>query len=259
VDNCKKLLEEHWSLTGITDITAVEAKGNREIRIVHSSEGVSVLKVFDPSLPEKQIGDYTRVLRFLQVSKHALAPALFPTTSGPLYIKHEQRFMYLMEYIAGRQLQETVEDEYALGRAAASLHRISSCPIKASIDVKDRIRDMYARFHDYPFKKEYDRIIESLPNFDTLTQSFIHTDIGPHNAIMSAEGRIVFIDLDDAGQGSTMIDAGYPLITQFIRYYRSTAEIRFDAALAEAFYKGYPEFRKPMESMLENERGGSEL
>lgn len=106
------------------------------------------------------------------------------------------------------------------------------------IEVNALIENMYQRVHEYPFKKEYDRVVGSLPNFDEYKKAFIHTDIGPHNAILNKEGKVIFIDYDDAGRGSIYIDAGYPLITQFVRY-QKTGELKFDYNNAKAFYDGY--------------------
>ncbi|RKN85743.1 phosphotransferase enzyme family protein [Paenibacillus ginsengarvi] len=238
-DSYERMVQHNWRLTNVSALQTIEGKGNRSIRVFAAAEGIFALKTFDPALPEERIVDYTGALVYLQDQRPGISPKLVSTAAAGTYIRHEHQYMYLMEYIQGRQLEETEEDEYKLGRAAASLHRLRGCPVRANLNVRERIADMCKRFHAYPFKSEYDRIIGSLPDFDALPQSFIHTDIGPHNAMMSAEGNVVFIDLDDAGEGSTVIDAGYPLIAQFVRFDPHTGEIRFNAALARAFYAGY--------------------
>ncbi|MCJ7841968.1 phosphotransferase [Lederbergia sp. NSJ-179] len=234
--NC--FIEELWGLKNVTAIRDIKAKGNRIVKIINSEEGRFVLKAFDPSLSEQQIKHYTSVLSYLGANEHRVSPNILKTIDGKLYKRHNSRYMYMMEYVYGDHLQENSEDEYALGQLSSLLHKIHDFPIKSGLNVEERIENMYRRFHNYPFKKEYDQIIKSLPNFNSLRQSFIHSDIGPHNAIRTYEGNVVFIDLDDAGNGSTFIDIGYPLITQFIRY-KDSGELAFNVENARAFYKGY--------------------
>ncbi|MBS4220096.1 phosphotransferase [Bacillus sp. FJAT-49711] len=231
-------IEEFWGLKNVSTIHDIKAKGNRIVKIINSKEGWFVLKSFDPSLSDQQITQYTNTLSYLGASQYRLSPNILMANDGALYKKHNSRYMYIMEYIHGEQLQENSEDEFALGQVSALLHKIHNYPTQSGLNVEERIENMYRRFHKYSFKKEYDQIIKSLPNFNSLRQSFIHTDIGPHNAIKTSEGKVIFIDLDDAGNGSTLIDVGYPLITQFIRY-KDSGELAFNIENARAFFEGY--------------------
>lgn len=231
-------LQERWGLRDVQIAGKIESKGSRSIYIVESCEGKFALKQFAPSLSEDNIRQYTHAMLHMQASRLKLSPALCTTMAAELYIRHNDTYMYLMEYVEGEPLRETPEDEYDLGQASALLHTIIDYPYESGLNVRERIVNMYDRFHDYPFKREYDLIVDALPDFDAYRQSFIHTDIGPHNAMRAADGRIVFLDFDDAGSGSPLIDAGYPLICQFVRF-QEDGSIRFDAANAQAFYAGY--------------------
>lgn len=238
MDEYKQFIEENWGLSCVSINNTIKSKGDRMLLIIKSTEGRFVLKAFGSSLSEDEINRNTFALSYMVDKEHLLTPKILTTVDGKFYSKYNDRFIYIMEYVEGKQLNETVEDEYLLGQAAARLHAISDYPIHSSLVVPERIQNMYNRFHDYSFKRKYDDVVSSLPNFDLLKQSFIHTDIGPHNALKSTDGQIIFIDLDDAGKGSTYIDIGYPLITQFVRYHDSD-RIGFNFELAKAFYKGY--------------------
>lgn len=234
----KCTLQDQWGLRDVRIAGKIESKGSRSIYIVECCEGKFALKQFAPSLPEASIRQYTHALLHMQGRGLKLSPSICTTMGAELYVRHDDTFLYLMEFVEGEPLRETPEDEYDLGQASALLHTIADYPHESGLNVKERIAGMYDRFHDYPFKREYDRIVDDLPDFESYRQSFIHTDIGPHNAMRADDGRIVFLDFDDAGSGSPLIDAGYPLICQFVRF-QEDGSIRFDSANAKAFYAGY--------------------
>ena len=113
---------------------------------------------------------------------------------------------YLMEFIAGRQMEETPEDEYKLGQATRKMHLLQGYNVKSPLtQSKERY---YTWFRNHAFVKEFDGILDAIPNFEELDQCFVHTDIGPHNAMVRTNGEAVFIDLDDSGIGSRYLDLG---------------------------------------------------
>ena len=65
-------------------------------------------------------------------------------------------------------------------------------------------------------------LMETVPDFAKLDQCYVHTDMGPHNAILDQDGRVIFIDLDDAGIGSRYLILGWPLIMQFVNFDHDT-------------------------------------
>ncbi|MCR5503887.1 MAG: phosphotransferase, partial [Lachnospiraceae bacterium] len=97
----------------------------------------------------------------------------------------------------------------------------------------------YSWFRDREFVKEFDEILDELPDFEKLDQCFVHTDIGPHNAMIRTNGEVVFIDLDDAGIGSRYLDIGWPFIMQFVDFNHDTEEMKYRFDLAKSFLKGY--------------------
>ena len=129
------------------------------------------------------------------------------------------------------------EDEYRLGQTAKKLHSLQGYHLK-SPDSQGKKR-FYEWFRDRPFVREFDAILNSIPDFEKLDQCFIHSDMGPHNAMLSRDGRVVFIDLDDSGIGSRYLDLGWPFIMQFVDFNHETEEMRYRFDLAESFLKGY--------------------
>ena len=82
-------------------------------------------------------------------------------------------------------------------------------------------------------------ISKTFADFEKLDQCFVHTDMGPHNAMLDKEGRVVFVDLDDSGIGSRYLDLGWPFIMQFVDFNHDTEEMSYRFDLAESFLRGY--------------------
>lgn len=233
-----KNIAESWGFKTISIKKNMDARGGRTVDLISTEQGDFIAKTFHVSCSEERIRKYTLALEYLNNKSTKLSPKIIINQNNGLFERINDRYIYLMEYIEGEHLQEVPEHEYALGQASAVLHSFTDYSLESTIDVSKQIEDMYKRFTEYPFKKEYDSIIHGLPNFKLHKQAFIHTDIGPHNAMLDKQNNVIFVDFDDAGKGSVFIDAGYPLITQFVRYQKS-GELAFNEANAKAFYEGY--------------------
>lgn len=212
--------------------------GRRIVYKIGTKKGNFIMKGMSTDTQEKIIVGNTKAHEYLGNQK-GLAPKLIYLSDGNAYLKEEGFYFYLMEFISGRQLEETVEDEFLLGQAAAKLHQLTDFDNFSSIYSEQQKKIFHNWFSERSFKKEYDAILDGLPNFNDYEQCFIHTDIGPHNALLNREGKVIFIDLDDSGLGSRHIDLGWPFIMQFVDYNKKTHEIKYRYDLAKAFLKGY--------------------
>ena len=63
-----------------------------------------------------------------------LAPRVYPLKNGGYYLRDQEYWFYLMEFIEGRQMEETPEDEYRLGEAAKKLHALQGYSLKSPED-----------------------------------------------------------------------------------------------------------------------------
>lgn len=249
----------NWGIYKFELFKTFQSDENRVLYFVNTDRGKYILKVFDEGLPLEYIERYTSVLSFLSDNEKKISPNLYRTLKNELYISYSNRYAYLMEFIEGEELRESVEDEYELGKAAAKLHLLEGCSYSSTINIYRSIFNMYSRFEGMPFKEEYDAVIDSLPDFNLYKKCFIHTDIAPRNAIKTESGEIIFIDFDDAGIGSLYLDLGFPLITQFVRFENcelgqipvNTENIIFLYDKAKAFYEGYFSVTKPTEEEKE--------
>ncbi|MBP5223409.1 MAG: HAD-IA family hydrolase, partial [Lachnospiraceae bacterium] len=208
----------------------------RLIYKVNTKTGDYLLKGFPDEVPESVILGNVRAHLFLG-NEHRMAPVLYPAKNGEYYVESEGYRFYLMEFIVGRQMEETPEDEYKLGVASRKMHSLQGYHEKSPMNQSKE--KYYSWFRDREFVKKYDEILDELPDFEKLDQCFVHTDIGPHNVMIRTNGEVVFIDLDDAGIGSRYLDIGWPFIMQFVDFNHDTEEMKYRFDLAKSFLKGY--------------------
>ena len=226
----------HWKLCNPCTEGQLQEHSPRLIFRIKTDSGQFILKGFPCEIPEATIRSNVQAHLFLGNEK-GLAPRLFPLKTGDYHINDQGYWFYLMEFIEGRQMKETPEDEYRLGQAVKVLHTLRGYSLRTPEDQSKR--RFYAWFRDRSFVQEFDSVLDSLPDFEKLDQCFIHSDIGPHNAMLRENGKVVFIDLDDAGTGSRYLDLGWPFIMQFVDFNHETAEMKYRFDLAESFLKGY--------------------
>lgn len=239
MDENERLIQEvlnHWKIKNPKIVERFHSDSERLIYRIASDEGEIVLKGIPDSKQEEVIRGNVAAHEYLGNQKQ-IAPKIIALPDGETYIKQGGYWFYLMESIDGRKLSETIEDEYAIGKLARKLHSYSDYQNHSSLN--ENPKRFYQWFQNRDFKKEFDAILDSIPDFSQYDTCFIHTDIGPHNTMTRKNGETILIDLDDAGIGSRFLDLGWPFIMQFVDLNHSTGEMNYRFDLAEAFVKGY--------------------
>lgn len=226
----------HWNPDNPRIGDQFHVDSGRLIYKVTTASGDYLLKGFPGSTPETVIQGNVQAHLFLG-NEHGMAPILYPAKNGDYYVKDQGHWFYLMEFIDGRQMEETPEDEYKLAQATRKMHRLQGYRLKSPM-TQSKAR-YYTWFRNHAFVKEFDEILDALPDFSELDQCFVHTDIGPHNAMLRTNGEVVFIDLDDTGIGSRYLDLGWPFIMQFVDFNHETEEMTYSFDLAKSFLQGY--------------------
>lgn len=227
---------EHWELRNPCIEEQLHKDSPRPVYKIKTDTGRFILKGFPEKTPETTVQSNMKAHLFLGNEK-GLAPRIYPLKESGYYILDQGFRFYLMEFIEGRQMEETPEDEYRLGRAVKELHALQGYSQRSPEDPSKK--RFYAWFRDRAFVREFDAILDEIPDFDKLDMCFIHSDVGPHNAMIREDGKVIFIDLDDAGIGSRYLDAGWPFIMQFVDFNHETEEMKYRIDLAESFLKGY--------------------
>lgn len=229
---------DNWGFKKAEVTYKYNVSGRKVVYKVDTENGEVILIGIPTHIDENIIIGNTKAHEYLGNLK-GFAPKLIYLSDGNAYMKENQYYFYVTEFISGRQLHETVEDEFLLGQAAAKLHELIDFNNCCSFDCEEKKKVFHEWFPERSFKAEYDAILDSLPNFKVYKQCFIHTDIGPHNALLNNAGEVIFVDPDDAGMGSKYIDLGWPFIMQFVDFNKETHETHYRFDLAKAFLEGY--------------------
>lgn len=233
-----KIIKENWGFEHAEVIEEYDVSGGRIVCKIRTESSDVVLKGIPNTIDKTVIESNTKAHEYLG-NINGLAPSLLSLPDDSHYIRHDEYYFYLMTYIGGRQLQETADDEYLLGKKTRQLHQLHDHRVASPLYVPNKIKEYRSWFKEYDFKEQYNSIIDALPDFEMYDQCFIHTDIGPHNARYNKDGEVVFVDLDDAGHGPKYLDLGWPFIMQFVDYNKSTGEMKYQYDLAVAFLSGY--------------------
>ncbi len=226
----------NWKLDNLEIMEQYNEKSKRKIFRVKANYQDYLLKGFSDDVSESTIQSNVQAHLFLG-NKNNLAPKVYQTINGEYYIKAYGCFFYLMEFIDGRVMGETSEDEYKIGKLLSQLHSLQGYDNPSPL-TQNKGR-YYTWFRDKSFVKEFDEILDKLPDFEKLDQCLVHTDCGPHNTMMKKNGDVVFIDLDDTGIGSRYLDLGWPFIMQFVNFNHDTKEMNYRFDLAQGFLQGY--------------------
>ncbi len=231
-----KLVLKNWDIVEPGICEQYNEDSERLIFRIHTDKCDYILKGLPYNISESTVKSNVQAHIFLG-NENSLTPVIYPVKDGAYYIQVNGFWFYLIEYIDGRKMEETPEDEYRIAQVTRKLHSLKGYSLKSPM-TQSKMR-YYTWFRNLEFVKEFDAILDDLPDFEKLDQCFVHTDIGPHNTMMKKNGDVVFIDLDDSGYGSRYLDLGWPFIMQFVDFNHETEEMNYRFDLAEGFLKGY--------------------
>ena len=123
----------YWELHNPCVEEHLNGKPPRLVYAIKTDSGQFVLKGYPCEIPETTISSNVQAHLFLGNEK-GLAPSIYPQKNGRFYLYEQGYWFYLMEFIRGRQMEETPEDEYRLGQAAKKLHALQGYSVKSPDD-----------------------------------------------------------------------------------------------------------------------------
>ena len=230
----REIFESFWPLSGVKVGKILQQRDGKLVGEIFANEGNFVYKVANPGQREENIIGDTFAFNFLRARNFQHIPALLQTRERENYQNVDAKFVFVMERIEGSKTGETPENWAQLGEIAAEIHDISDYPYGSGFTIQSKRSEFEHTAAKLPFGKEYLEVVAGLPNFDGLSQSLIHTDVGLDNVLMKPDKSMVLVDWDGAGLGTTILDLGYPLC-----YFVSNEDFDFAKDRATAFYNAY--------------------
>jgi Ser/Thr protein kinase RdoA (MazF antagonist) len=230
------IFEKTWPITHVTcGDTLTTTAGRRTVSVIHAREGSFVCKIADEWKTSEALTKGLLAFELLPEKGFRHIPKLIKTKQGDTFEAIAGNYVYLLEYVGGRNPDPTVVTYAKLGLLTAELHAVEHYPYRTGFDpAKIIAKGLISIAKGLPFQAEYLEVVRSLPSFDGLPQAVIHTDIGPVNAIEKANGEMILIDWDDVGIGIRILDIAFPLVQQFVSEDREFAQEN-----AHAFYGAY--------------------
>ncbi|MFY9228109.1 MAG: aminoglycoside phosphotransferase family protein [Candidatus Microsaccharimonas sp.] len=226
------IIRSNWDLTNAEVAEVLQQSGERVVYKISSQEDSYVFKTSSLSKSRSQIEKDVAIFPYLE-KHHFPAPRLLKTKTGADFIEYREQFLYALTFIDGLRPEANEVNYKQLGKLTADLHKLTDYSVHTDFNAASVIEEMIEKNKVYPIGDKYEHLLKSLPDFEVMPKSLIHTDIGLHNTVQKPDGQIVLVDWDDAGIGTRILDIGFPLICGFV------SNNSFDSTNAQAYYASY--------------------
>ena len=228
-------IEIRWPLHGVRLVGILQRRGQRVVGEVATAEEKFIYKIADESKRREHVEQDLAALQYLEARGFAHAPKLLSVRGGRLFATINDRHVYLLEKIEGKQAENTPEDWRHIGELTGELHQFVEYPVPTNFTVASVLPELRGFAEKSSFGSEYLQLVKQLPDFSNLPQTLIHTDTGLTNVLKTPDNVYKLVDWDDAGRGPRVLDPAFPLICYFI----NAKTLAFYELQARAFFTGY--------------------
>jgi Ser/Thr protein kinase RdoA (MazF antagonist) len=118
----------------------------------------------------------------------------------------------------------------AVGAAASQLHRLAA-GIQHAVPVRAAVSEVRDWLDAAGHLSGWEDFLRRVEGGHLGSEGMVHGELNADNVRLRADGTVVLLDWDQAGVAPTVMDAAYPLVTQFV-----TPDLKVDEASALAFY-----------------------
>jgi hypothetical protein len=191
------LVEEHWPLTAVDLVGGMNGYSGAGVVRLATDQGQFVLKSANLWDSAATAAEHTAIFGFLAAQGFLHAPHLLSTKAGDAFIRKEDRFLYVMEFVPGRPPAHEPESYRRLGEVAAALHNLRGYTHPQQCGIY--WLDLMARetIELLPSGADVARVLAAMPDFSGLPEAIVHGELG--QAIEDPTGRLVLVDWDEAG------------------------------------------------------------
>jgi len=233
-----KFIENKWNLKDVSIIKCLQNKGERIVYKILTNKVFFIFKLSNSSKKKENIIKDTYIFDYAKKHKFAKIPEIQKSKSNQNFEPYKDRFAVIMSFIDSGNPKDNPKNWKKIGKITAELHNLKDYKYKTSFTPESEKEHFLKTASEIPFGKEYMELVEKLPNFKNCSKSIIHTDIGIHNIVKDKNNNFYFIDWDDVGTGITILDLGFPLLSQFLDH-----NLKFHEDNAKAFYNEYFKYR----------------
>jgi Ser/Thr protein kinase RdoA (MazF antagonist) len=178
-------------------------------------------------------------------SQGVRVPQLIKTNAGDDFIPFEHELLFIYKYIEGKTGSNSASFFPNLGQLIGRLHTVPAhlYPYQSLITPKNLLPIIRYHLEQLPMgktKKELLEEIDQFPDFEQSPFSILHSHLDFSTVVEDQKEEVLFINLEQAGQGPSIIDLG------FVFAFMLTSEqspFSFDQNLAKTFLKGYNSIR----------------
>ncbi|MEO0471590.1 MAG: phosphotransferase [Bacteroidota bacterium] len=232
------LIEREYEVKDVRMEAVLQEKGGRSVYKITSDRGEFVYKSANAAKSLEEIQKDLYIFDFAQENGFEHLPEIIKTRDGFNFARGPQGYGHLMSFIDGGEPADTAENWAGIGAITAKFHSLSDYPYTSSFTPESENETYPEVAKSLSFGGEYMTLANQLPDFQQCSQSLIHTDIGLHNIAQDRKGTLYFLDWDGVGLGITILDLGFPLLSQFLN-----DKLFFRKELAVAFYRTYFQHR----------------
>lgn len=229
-------VSQHWPLTGVTIGERLVSHPSRVVIKVRSDQGDFAAKLA-PALPSTSgAEDRTDVIDHLANRGFPHAPLRLRTRRGSRTHERPDSTVTLFEWVPGLSSEIESHALWAeVGSVAAALNAHKDFSGNYSIPVDRAVAEVADLAKETGFGPDVMRLLPRASNILATPSGLIHGEINPSNVRRRADGTVVLVDWDQAGDAATALEVGYPLITTFITV--GTHVVDVDSA--RAWFSGY--------------------
>jgi len=186
------------------------------LRIIHNQHPIKLTIFKSAQLSLENIKNRTESLKFLEENNFP-SPRIIKTINNEDFIYRNEFGIYVTEYINGEKLNENSINYFDIGKYLMLLHSINikdfqfesmnnifAVTNKSINNLNERLNEIIPT--QISHAKNILGILESFKDFKPIDKVFINGDLHLENFITDSFKKIILIDYDFAGVGSSLRD-----------------------------------------------------
>ncbi|MBN1873491.1 MAG: phosphotransferase [Anaerolineae bacterium] len=210
-----EVIEQNYAVD-CQHVELLKGEGDRFVLKLHTPVEEFIVKVCTNPDQFSRVKNDLNFLNYMRACG-LQCPRLLQTTDNHDWVRTGEFMLYLLHFIPGSAPRPTPQFFQAAGTLLGRLHQVpvheQSTPSSFSLPTElPYIRTCMAQVEQWPDLQLEGQLFETLKRLEAIApgrQTFIHTDFLNGNLVMTPDGELYLIDMDDAGIGDPLLDLGF--------------------------------------------------